>query len=101
MKESSSPKKGHIYFFIILMILICLWAIFGEKGLVDVYRLRKERAGLEEYNRRLEEENRELEKKIHLLKTDRRYIEYMARKELGMIGKNEVIYRFRDEGDTP
>ena len=76
------------------VILIGGVAVFGDNGVLDVFRLRKERDGILSYNRSLEDENKKLEESLELLKTDRRYIGSIARKELGMIGKNEVVYRF-------
>lgn len=73
-------------------------ALFG-KGLLDIRRLKSERDGILAYNKTLEKENRELETSIEILKTDKRYIGRIARSELGMIGKNEVVYRI--ENGTP
>ncbi len=82
--------------FIALIFAITLLAVFGDKGLTDVWRLKHARDDILKTNRVLEGENRGLEKKIALLKKDKRYIEEIARDELGMIGPNDVIYRFRD-----
>jgi len=81
--------------FIALLLIIALFAVLGDKGLIDLYRVRGELDGIQTYNRALEKENREIEKEIALLKGDRRYIEHIAKKELGMIRKNEVIYKIR------
>ncbi len=84
------------YIFLAAVLLIAGFAVFGDKGLLDVYRLKSERDGIISYNRDLEEENKKLEASIRLLKTDVRYIGFIARKELGMIGKNELVYRIGD-----
>ena len=81
--------------FIALLLIIALFAVLGDKGLIDLYRVRGELDGIQTYNKALEKENREIEKEIALLKGDRRYIEHIAKKELGMIMKNEVIYKIR------
>ena len=94
MKKTEGFKKK--YLLLALIPAIAAFAVFGDKGLRDVYRLKKELNGILSYNRSLDEENRDLEEKIALLKTDRRYIGYIARKELGMIGKNEVVYRIEE-----
>ena len=75
------------------MIAVMLLAAFGDKGLMDVLKLRKERDGIKRQNAALEAENLNLEKEIGLLKTDNRYIEHIAKTELGMIGRDEVLYR--------
>ncbi len=71
-------------------------AVFGNNGLYDVYRLRKERDNILRQNKSIEEENNVLEEEIRLLKTDKRYVGYIARKELGMIGKREVVYKIEE-----
>ncbi|MDP2690356.1 MAG: septum formation initiator family protein [Deltaproteobacteria bacterium] len=84
------------YIFLAAVLLIAGFAVFGDKGLLDVYWLKSERDGILSYNRDLEEENKKLEASIRLLKTDVRYIGFIARKELGMIGKNELVYKIGD-----
>jgi cell division protein FtsB/cell division protein DivIC len=43
---------------------------------------------------RLEEENQKLKEEVKRLQSDKRYIEEIARKELGMVKEGEIIYRF-------
>lgn len=86
-----SVKKKYV--FLAGIILFLALAVFGNNGLYDVYRLRKERDNILRQNKSIEEENNVLEEEIRLLKTDKRYVGYIARKELGMIGKREVVYK--------
>lgn len=95
MKKTEGIKKKHILLAVIPAI--AAFAVFGDKGLLDIYRLKKELKGIVSYNKGLEEENRALEENIRLLKTDKRYIGYIAKKELGMIRKDEVVYRIEDK----
>jgi len=39
-------------------------------------------------------ENNELKKKIVLLRSDLVYVESLARNELGMVKKGDIVYRF-------
>lgn len=96
--EGSNKKK---YVFVAAILAITAVAVFGDKGLIDVWRLRKERDGIISFNKPLEKTNRGLEKEIELLKTDRRYVEYIAKKELGMIGKNEAVYKIENPVKRP
>ncbi len=80
------------------MLGVALLAVFGDRGLIDLYRLARERDGIVNYITVLDEKNTEIEKRIKLLKTDERYIELIAKKELGMIGRNEVIYKIKEPG---
>ncbi len=86
-----------LHLFIALIFVIGLLAVFGDKGLTDVWRLKGDRDRILSTNKALVKQNSELEKKITLLKKDKRYIEKIARDELGMVGKNDVIYRFAEK----
>ncbi len=79
------------------VILVVSWLAFGDRGFIYLYKMDKER---EEYLGRiqkLELANKELEEEIDRLRNDREYIESTARKELGLVKKDEVIYRFTED----
>lgn len=78
--------------FIIMMFL----TIFGNKGFMDYRVLKEKQAALEETNECIISENEELKREIMLLKTDLRYIESVARRELGMVKKGDIVYQFID-----
>ncbi len=78
------------------MLGVALLAVFGDRGLIDLYRLARERDGIVNYITVLDKKNAELKQLTKLLKTDERYIELIAKKELGMIGRNEVIYKIKE-----
>lgn len=96
MVKKGSKGWQKKYIFAGVFLLIAGFAVFGDKGLLDVYRLKSERDGIISFNMELEAENRTLEQSIRLLETDKRYIGFIARKELGMIGRNEVVYKVGD-----
>ena len=54
-------------------------------------------ARIKDKNFKLEEENQKLKEEVKRLQSDKRYIEEIARKELGMVKEGEIIYQF----DTP
>lgn len=91
------------YAALVAILIVAGWAVFGDKGLVDVYRLGQERDGIINHNIALEARNRALEEEIRLLNTDKRYVGYVARRELGMIGKDELLYKLEDapKGSEP
>ena len=51
-----APKKKHVFALVIAAIIG--FAVFGDKGLIDVYRLKKEIGGILSYNKGFEKENR-------------------------------------------
>jgi cell division protein FtsB len=77
---------------LLAMFFLFLLIIFGDKGLADLNMLKKSRESLIAQNEALMQENLSLYRSIGRLNTDPVFIENVARQELGMIGKNEVIY---------
>ena len=70
-----------------------IFILFSDKGLSDFFALKSERDRLLQENMRLKKENDALYRTIERLRNDPEYIESVARKELGMIGKDEVILK--------
>ena len=85
---NSAGNKKKIYF-IVIIAAISVLAVFGDKGLLDVWKFRKERQKLLVQKSQLEEENRRLADEIRLLKTDKQYALSIARQELGMVKKTK------------
>ena len=82
---------------IAFLLMFGVFAFFGEKGIFNLLRLQKEVVRIKEKNSKLEEENRQLKEEVKRLQSDKRYIEEIARKELGMVKEGEIIYRFEDK----
>lgn len=78
---------------ILILFSMLLLIVFAENGLVDLNSLRKERDRLVEKNESLAMDNLVLYNEIERLKNDDKYIENIARQELGMIGKDEMILK--------
>jgi cell division protein FtsB len=49
---------------------------------------------LKKANQDISLENKELSKKVMLLRGDLQYMEMLARNELGMVRKGDLIYRY-------
>ncbi len=77
------------------MFLLLFFVVFGENGSIDLNRLKVERARLLQKNTELKQENISLYREIDRLKNDPKYLENVARQELGVIGKDEVIIKVR------
>jgi cell division protein FtsB len=86
-------QKILISFVIILLIALFFFIIVSEHGLADLIFLKQERKKLVEKSERLTRENLSMGIEIDRLKHDPEYIENIARKELGMIGEDEVILK--------
>jgi len=87
----------------ISLALLCVigpvvaWLGFGRHGFIHLYRVGKERQACEQRIKKLSTKNQALFDEIQRLRTDSKYVEQVARKELGLVKKNEIIYRFQDE----
>ena len=73
---------------------MALLITFGNRGVVDNYLMSKRLAKLKSQTREITLENNELKKKIILLRNDIIYIEMVARNDLGMVKKGDVVYRW-------
>lgn len=80
---------------ILIVVMILGVAMFGEKGVVRLVKLMRERENLAEQVEQLKQENARLKHQIEALRSDHRYLEQMARKELGMVREDEVVFQFR------
>ncbi len=90
-------RRRVLLFILIFLLILGIFTFFGEKGIFSLLRNQKEVAGIKEKNVKLEEENQKLREEVKRLQTDRRYIEEIARKELGMVKEGEIIYQFDDK----
>ena len=79
-----------LFFFLILGFL----TFFGDKGILHLFRLQKELVRIKETSTKMEKENRNLREEVRRLQHEKRYIEEIARKELGMVKEGEIIYQF-------
>jgi len=77
---------------LIIFTFMVVITIFGQRGLLYLYQLQDKCEEIEQFNNRLQAENKELQEEITLLKKDMKYIESLARKELGLVKENELIY---------
>lgn len=74
-----------------IMLNLMLWIVFGDNGWVELSRLKEEKQVVVEQNETLAAENVDLYRIIQRLKHDPVYIESVARNELGMVGKEDVV----------
>jgi cell division protein FtsB len=80
-------------YLVAFLFLMALLITFGNRGIVDNYLMGKRLAQLKLQNTMIAAESDELKKKIILLRDDLTYIESVARNELGMVKKGDVVYR--------
>ncbi|HOK05751.1 MAG TPA: septum formation initiator family protein [Syntrophales bacterium] len=85
-------KIGRILLVVVLIVLT--GTVFGERGLRDNYALRDKLTAVKRANEELRRENEELRRTARLLREDLAAVEKVARNELGLVKKGDIVYRF-------
>ncbi len=91
------PQQEGLFIKIILALLLAaaLWIMFSPGiGLVSFRGHRIDLQRLEQEIADLERENHDLQVEIDGLQNDPEYLEEIARKEYGLLKKNERVYDF-------
>jgi cell division protein FtsB len=87
-------RTGLLVTLLLVSAVVVPLKILDGKGVDRVERLREELSEIEEANRQLRRENDALRVDIHAFHANPDYVEKVARDELGMVGRDEVIYQF-------
>lgn len=91
---SSALQRWPLYVLGVLIVLIALDTMVGERGALHLWRLRGEKNRLDEQNFRMQKENAALRERISRLRNDDAFLEKLAREELNLVRPGEVVYRF-------
>ncbi|MGB9736316.1 MAG: FtsB family cell division protein [bacterium] len=81
-------------FLLLFIIGFLIYVVASRGGLYDLWRIKKNIAQAEQKNNALLNEKNQLAEQINLLISDKFYIEKIAREELGMAKKGDVIIYF-------
>jgi cell division protein FtsB len=69
--------------------------IFGQRGFIHMVMLEKELEEFRNQNSQLQKENDAIKQEIELLKNNVKHMEELARKELGLVKKDELVYHLK------
>jgi cell division protein FtsB len=94
---NSSHLKIAFFFVVLILISYMVLIFIGDNGVQDLNAMKLELNTLKAENELLQQKNIEMHRKIKRLKEDPEFIENIARQELKMIGKNEVVFKFKEE----
>jgi cell division protein FtsB len=87
-------QRRTLYILALFILSLCVLTALGERGVLHLWRLKGEKAKLDEENYRLQKENESLRERISKLRNDNSYLEKLAREELNLVRPGEIIYRF-------
>jgi len=80
-------------YLVIFVLLMGGLIAFGDRGVLDNYRMKEKLMALKKHNHELTLDNIALKKNITLLRDNLAYIEMVARNELGMVKEGDLVYR--------
>jgi cell division protein FtsB len=95
-----SVVEGKLLFRISIAIalLVLLWIVFAPgSGMFHLHQQKKHLAELKTEHEVLTQQNKEMKEDIERLQTDKGYLEKVAREDLGMLKKNEIVFDFAKE----
>ncbi|MDO9069474.1 MAG: septum formation initiator family protein [Deltaproteobacteria bacterium] len=96
------PLQKRMYFIPAgCLAFILFFTVFGDKGLLRIFELKQDKNKIDARLVESRNDNEKLKREIIALKSDRRYIESIARKDFGLVRSNEVIYQFPQENKQP
>jgi cell division protein FtsB len=88
-------RKKYLFYLAGFIALILFFSIFGGRSLMQIYHLKEEREKIGIANGRLREENQKLAEQIERMKHNKKEeVERIAREELGLVKKGELVYKF-------
>jgi cell division protein FtsB len=86
---------------IIAMFVFLLVVLFGDNGLFELNRLQYTQQSLRKDNAQTTQKNLQMYRSVDRLQNDPYYIENIARRELGMVRSDELIFKFKTKVDKP
>ena len=91
---SNSPGFRFHWWWVVLLLLLVGFALFGDRGVLRLFKTYHHRTDLQLKVEQLVAENQRLKESIEALQNDHATIERIARQELGMVRKDEIVYQF-------
>lgn len=93
-QNSPSKEKLKKVVKIVLVVAIAYFFLTGNRGLIHLVQMKVEKYKLQKEIDGFIEENKEVVREIEELRTDLKAVERIAREELGLVKKGEIIYKF-------
>ena len=96
----NTPGKARLRKFIRygLIFACACYFVAGNRGLLHLIRMKSEASNLRKEIEKLEDEHNRTDAERTGLKKDLKAVERIAREELGLVKKGEVVFRFTGSG---
>jgi cell division protein FtsB len=89
-----------LFFFLCIVLTLAGMLFFGQRGFFHLMTLQEQFRALDAENQRIALENARLNEEIELLNENLAYIEDIARKQLGLVKKDELVYKLQPNNDS-
>ncbi len=99
--ETSLKRKALSLALFLILAASALNALFGDRGLLELLKVREEVQSLDREIAMLRAENQRILEEIRSLKTSPMAVERLARENLGLVKPGEVVLLIRETGDGP
>jgi len=94
-KKASFKNKFFITIIGFFILIFIITSFFGEKGLIEIYKLRKEYKNLQKEIELLKKEKEQLEEELKQLENNPQAVEEEARIKLWLIKPDETVIVFK------
>ena len=101
LARARAARKRWLLFVALLAILIAALSVGGNRSLVRIYRMNKNKAELHREIERLKQGNQGHAREVQSFTVDPGQVESIAREDLGLIKPGEVVYEFGLVKPTP
>jgi cell division protein FtsB len=92
-----APRRRTLQILLVFVTLVLVInALVGERGLMETLRARRKHQELVSSIERLRADNTRLREQVRNLLSDPRTIEALARQELGLMKRGEVLFIIKD-----
>lgn len=97
-KKTRDPHKKRLNIVLVAIVAaFAAWLLFSPYGAWRYFRIERDMQSVLADNARLRDENKKLASEIYRLQNDPVFVEEVARKEYGLIKKNELLFEFGEE----